>query len=46
MGDIFQTFYTEESAYAKLQNKSKTFNYAEWDEQCKGEPNHLFFSQN
>ena len=40
MGDIFQTFYTEESAYAKLQNNGKTFNYAELDAKCRGEPNH------
>ena len=47
MGGVFQTFYTEESAYAKLENLSKSFNYAEWDQQCKGEANHLFvFSQN
>ena len=43
MGNVFQTFYTEESAYAKLENLSKQFNYAGWDEQCRGEANHLFF---
>ena len=43
MGGVFQTFYTEESAYAKLENLSKSFSYAEWDQQCKGEANHLFF---
>ena len=43
MGGVFQTFYTEESAYAKLENLSKSFNYADWDQQCKGEANHLVF---
>ena len=43
MGGVFQTFYTEESTYAKLENLSKSFNYAEWDQQCKGEANLSFF---
>ena len=43
MGNVFQTFYTEESAYAKLENTSKQFNYAEWDQHFRGEANHLFF---
>ena len=43
MGNVFQMFYTEESAYAKLENTSKQFNFAEWDEQCRGEANHFFF---
>ena len=39
--DIDREFYTEESAYLKLQITSQTKQFAAWDQECRGETNSM-----